>query len=170
MNSIMLNCRRFAAATFASFLAGCAGYSGTDLVPGRSTAPEIEASMGPPAERLARPDGSSVWYFPRGPSGRHTYAVSVGADGVLQAIEQRLTSESVAKLRRGAITAKQVRELLGPPAGITRAPFKPLDVWEYRWVNVLGRRVLWVHFSDDGILREVFDLNDEPKGSRSRGM
>ena len=159
-----------AAAAFSSLLAGCVSYSGSDLLPGKSVAQEIEASMGPPAERLARPDGSSVWYFPRGPSGRHTYAVAVGADGVMQAIEQRLIPENVAKLQLGSINAKQVREMLGPPVRITRAAFKPLDVWEYRWVNVLGRRVLWVHFSDDGILREVFDLNDEPKGRPGRGM
>lgn len=158
------------AAAFVSLLAGCAGYSGSDLRPGASNAREIEASMGVPALRLAKPDGGSVWYFPRGPSGRHTYAVTIGADGVLQAIEQRLIPENVAKLQRGKIDAKQVRELLGPPAGITRAPFKPLDVWEYRWVNVLGRRVLWVYFSDDGILRDVIDLDDDQKGPLGRWM
>lgn len=165
----MLNFPRFAAAALVSSLAGCAGYAGSDLVPGSSSAQAIEASMGSPAERLARPDGSSVWYFPRGPSGRHTYAVTVGTDGVLQSIEQRLVPENVAKLQRGKITARQVRELLGPPVGITRAPFKPLNVWEYRWVNTLGRRVLWVHFSDDGILREVWDLNDDPYGPLGKG-
>ncbi|MBI3376580.1 MAG: hypothetical protein HY017_33100 [Betaproteobacteria bacterium] len=166
----MVNFAASAAAAGALLLAGCAGYSGSDLVPGKSSAPEIEASMGPPAERLVKPDGSSVWYFPRGPRGRHTYAVTVGADGVMQAIEQRLIPENMAKLQRGKIDAREVRELLGPPLGITRAPFKPLDVWEYRWENVLGRRVLWVHFSDDGILREVYDLNDEPRGFLGRPM
>lgn len=165
----MLNFPGFAAAAFLSMLAGCAGYAGRDLIPGSSSEREIEASMGSPAERLARPDGSSVWYFPRGPSGRHTYAVTVGADGVLRSIEQRLTAENVAALRRGRTNARQVRELLGPPVGITRAPFRPLDVWEYRWANALGRRVLWVHLSDDGMVREVLDLNDDPYGPLGKG-
>ena len=88
---------------------------------------------------------------------------------MLRSIEQRLTAENVAALRRGRTNARQVRELLGPPVGITRAPFRPLDVWEYRWANALGRRVLWVHLSDDGMVREVLDLNDDPYGPLGKG-
>ena len=164
----MMTLRLFCSATVLAVLAGCASYNGRGLVPGKSTAAEVESLMGVPAMRIANPDGSSILYFPRGPQGRHTYAVSVGADGVMRGIEQRLTPENVAKLVRGQTSAKQARELFGPPTRITRAARFPLDVWEYRTLDYHDKRVLWIEFSDDGILRGVIEMHDfesdEPSG------
>src|ERR1039458_813386 len=96
---------------FAALLASaCAGYSGSDLIAGKSTVTEIQASMGVPAEELALPDGNSVWYYPRGPVGRQTFAVTLGPDGVLRGIDQRLTMANVAKLVQGRSTAKEGRD------------------------------------------------------------
>ncbi|MBK5104884.1 MAG: outer membrane protein assembly factor BamE, partial [Burkholderiales bacterium] len=90
----------------AGLLAGCASYSGSSLVAGKSTAAEAEALMGKPAERIEKPDGGSVLYYPRGPAGRETYAVLIGADGKVQAVEQRLTDGNIAKLVLGTTTAR----------------------------------------------------------------
>lgn len=165
----MATVRAYCGAALFALLAGCASYDGRGLVPGKSTGAEVEALMGVPALRVANADGSSTWIFPRGPAGRHTYAVTVGADGVMRGIEQRLTLENVRKLIPGQSTAKEVRELLGPPIVITRAARKPLDVWEYRTLDYQEKRVLWIEFSDDGIVRGVIEMHDfeadEPTGA-----
>jgi hypothetical protein len=165
----MMTMRLFCGVVVFAVLAGCASYDGRGLVPGKSTAAEVEGLMGVPAMRVANPDGSGTLYFPRGPYGRHTYAVIVGADGVMRGIEQRLTLENVKKLVRGETTAKQARELFGPPNRIVRAARFPVDVWEYRTLDYQEKRVLWIEFSDDGILRGVIEMHDfesdEPTGA-----
>ena len=137
---------------------GCASYSGSSLVPGKSTEREIEQTMGIPDLKLPGKAGETVWYFPRGPAGWHTYAVRVGPDGVLRGIEQRLTVENVNKIVTGKTTKQEVLELLGPPFDESRLPLKPLDVWHYQFLDVAYKWNLWVHFSDDGVVREVLKL------------
>jgi hypothetical protein len=155
----------------AGLLSGCASYSGQGLVAGKSTAAEVEALMGKPAERVEKPGGGSVLYYPRGPFGRETYAVTLGANGKVQAVEQRLTDANIAKLVAGTTTAREVRELLGPPSATTRLPRLPRDVWEYPMDNIAMPYLLLVQFSPDGIVREVFKVKDyntePPSGSGS---
>jgi len=145
-----------------TLLSGCASYDGRGLVPGASTVSEVEALMGVPAARLASPGGSSVLYYPRGPAGRESYAVIVGADGKMQAIEQRLTEANIAKLVAGSATAAQVRELLGPPPTIAQMPRLHREVWEYRMMSSrpMPETVLYVQLSSDGIVREILMLTD----------
>ncbi len=144
----------------AGLISGCASYSGSSLIAGKSTSAEVEILMGKPAERVEKPGGGSVLYYPRGPSGRETYAVSIGADGKVQAVEQRLTDANVAKLVRGATTAREVRELLGPPPITTRLPRLQRDVWEYPMDTIAMPHLLFVQFSPDGIVREVFKMKE----------
>jgi hypothetical protein len=151
---------RGAAVALAALLTGCAGYSGSDLIAGKSTAAEVQASMGVPAEKLALPGGDSVWYYPHGPQGRHTFAVTLGPDGVLRGIDQRLTMANVAKLVQGSSTAKEVRELLGPPATVRPFPRLQRYVWIYPMQLVEERRILWVQFSSDDIAREIIETHD----------
>ena len=155
-------------------LSGCASYSGSSLVAGKSTAAEVEALMGKPAERVEKPGGSSVLYYPRGPAGRETYAVTIGADGKVQAVEQRLTDANMAKLVLGTSTAGEVRELFGPPSTTTRLPRLQRDVWEYPMDPISMPFVLVVQFSADGIVREVFKIKDykaePPSGNGSGAM
>jgi hypothetical protein len=162
MNSAEDNMKILCVATFlaACLLSGCASYSGSSLVAGKSTAAEVEALMGKPAERIEKPGGGSVFYYPRGPAGRVTYAVSLGADGKVQAVEQRLTDANIAKLVRGTTTAREVRELFGPPSTTGRLPRLERDVWEYPMDNIAMPYVLYVQFSADGIVREVFKMKD----------
>jgi hypothetical protein len=140
--------------------AGCASYSGSSLVAGKSTAAEAEALMGKPALRVEKPEGGSVLYYPRGPYGRETYAVLIGADGRVQAVEQRLTDANIAKLVLGTTTAREVRELFGPPP--LTSPLRRLqrEVWEYPMDTVEMPYVLYVQLSSDGIVREAFKIKD----------
>jgi hypothetical protein len=157
-------------AVCAALVAGCASYDGRGLVPGGSTGAQVEALMGKPSERVSKPDGSSVLYYSRNPVGRHAYAVTLGPDGVMRGIEQRLTLANINKLMAGKTTSAEARELFGPPDpySVGYLPLMQRDVWEYKWLEYDDRRVLWLHFSKDGILREVINAHDfaadEPSG------
>ena len=146
-------------AALAALLAGCASYDGSSLVPGKSTGADIQATMGTPVERQTYP-GETVWWYPRGPAGWHSYAVTVGSDGILKRIEQRLTVENVRKVVPNAWTKKEVRELFGPPGAIGQLPLMSREWWEYKYLDYQDQRVLWVQFSEDRVVREVLDMRD----------
>ena len=148
------------AGLMAAVLSGCASYSGSTLVPGVSTTADVETLMGKPAARVEKPGGGSVLYYPRGPVGRETFAVLIAADGKVQAVEQRLTDANIAKLLPGTTTAREVRELFGPPAATTHFWRLERDVWEYPMDPLSMPFVLYVQFSADEIVREVFKMKD----------
>jgi hypothetical protein len=144
-------------AALAALLAGCASYDGSSLVPGKSTGADIQATMGAPDERQASP-GETVWWYSRGPSGWHSYAVSMGSDGVLKRIEQRLTVENVKKVAANTWTKREVRELFGPPFLVSSLSRLQREVWEYQLLEVDFKWKLWVQFSPDGVVREVLQV------------
>src|SRR5258706_10771612 len=107
--------KRIIATALMAVLAGCASFSGSDLVPGKSTGAEAETRMGPAAQNLKLANGDRALYFSRLPYGRAMYVVTVGPDGVMKSIEQRMTYASFAKVVTNTSTKKEVSELLGPP-------------------------------------------------------
>jgi hypothetical protein len=149
-------------------LAGCASYDGRGLVPGQSTANDVQALMGAPAERLTVSNGDTVWYYPRGPEGMHTFAVHMSSSGVVRSIDQLLAVENLQKLVPGVTTTDQVREQFGPPGRISRLDRQQRDVWEYRMYGPTQEPYyLYVQLSHDGVVREVLFLKDysrEPGG------
>ncbi len=159
-------------AMVAALAGGCASYDGRGLVPGVATAAQAEALMGSPAETRSTADGGKVLVFTRAPLGRHTYAVALGPDGKVRGVEQLLTWANTEKLLAGTTTRPQVRELLGPPGIVSRLPRQQREVWEYKWLHYDEKRILWVQFSDDGIVREVLNMRDfaaePPSGGRRR--
>jgi len=148
------------ASIFLSLLSACASLDGRGLVPGKSTTAEIQGAMGAPAERLKRQNGDELWYYVRHPEGRVSYAITVGADGVMRTMEQRLGRENFAKIVVGKSTRDEVRELLGPPSHVLHLRLKAMDVWEYPWREIDEKRVLYVGFTGDGIVREVREAHD----------
>ena len=147
----------------AALAAGCttASYDGRGLVPGRSDAKEVEALMGQPAERVGTSGGDSVWFYPRNPTGPHTYAVRLNPQGIVQAVEQRLTMDNLARLVPGTTTRAEVRALLGPPWVVSRLARQQREVWSYRMDNGLFvEHDLYVQFSADGVVREAILLKD----------
>jgi outer membrane protein assembly factor BamE (lipoprotein component of BamABCDE complex) len=151
--------RRMLIAVAAS-AAGCVSWSGANLVPGRSTTADVETSMGRPAERIARPGGESVWYYPRGPQGRQTYAVRVGADGVVREVSQVLTIENLAKLQPGHSTPEDVRAILGPPVATSRNPRLEREIWEYYMFEDQRPSIVYVQFDPAKRVREVLRVDD----------
>jgi hypothetical protein len=141
-------------------LAGCAGYEGRGLVPGVSTAAEVEALMGPAAERRAGPNGETVLWFPRLPYGRASYAARIAPDGKLIAVEQRLTEENLARLEKGKMTAETVHDLFGPPNKINQFPRMQREIWTYQMPAQTEWKVLFVQFSPDHVLREYYYMDD----------
>lgn len=145
----------------ALLLAGCASYSGSSLVPGKSTEADVLHAMGAPAQTLAQPGGAKALYFPRLPSGRQTYVASIASSGMLSGIQQVLTPANIQRISIDRTSADQVRELLGPPDRVVRYALKPnQEVWEYPWQLGEDKRLLWVTVSDDGIVRAVADVHD----------
>jgi hypothetical protein len=151
--------RRILAFLCAALIAGCASYDGRGLEPGRSTESDVVALMGKPAQAIVRPDGGKALYFPRLPWGRQTFMVVTGADGKVKERRQILVPDNIKRIRPG-ITAKEVSELLGPPYRTARAAFKPLDYWEYPWLLVEEKRMLWIGVADDGVVRDVIEMHD----------
>ena len=139
----------------ALLVGGCATSGVNRLVPGKSTARDIEQTMGEPAQMLRAQGGATVWYYPNGPAGWETHAVTVGPDGVVRGVEQLLTAQNVRRIVPDKTTKPEVLALLGPANAASRLPFKSREVWDYRYIDVTDKWQLWVQFSDDGIVREV---------------
>ena len=147
-------------AVAAIVVAGCASYSGRGLVPGQSSAAEVEAVMGSAAAKRPGPNGETVLWFPRMPYGDGTYAARIGADGRLIAIEQRLTEENIAKIERGKTTADQVLDLVGPPYRVDQFPRMEREIWTYKMQVFPFPKALFVQFSYDHVVREVYFMDD----------
>jgi len=137
-----------------------------DLQAGMSMA-EVEGKMGKPRETLVDSAGRTVWFYPypRGIEIRESYAVVFGSDGRVQAIEQRLTRQNIAKVAQGA-TKKQVQELLGPPWMTYPVPRQPYEEWDYRVTTDLDNDLL-IRFTPEGAVHQVTLLHD-PKYDRNR--
>jgi hypothetical protein len=142
------------------FLAGCAGYDGRGLQPGLSTAADVEALMGAPAERRKGLDGETVLWYPRLPYGRASYAARIASDGRLIDVEQRLTEDNLERLEKGKMTSEQVRDLFGPPNKVNQFPRMQREIWTYQMPAVTEWKVLFVQFSPDRVLREYYYMDD----------
>lgn len=157
----------FAASLLALLIAsGCATFDGSHLVPGNSTAAEVQATMGNPAERT--PAGANVlWWYPRQLS-RDNYAVIVGPDNIVKGVEQRLTEANLKNIVVGQTTPQDLRALLGPPHFVTRYRWRDGDSWEYLMNGGLGNStgsiddwmILSVRFDGTGIVRDVTYIAD----------
>jgi outer membrane protein assembly factor BamE (lipoprotein component of BamABCDE complex) len=148
-------------------VAGCAS-TGAELAPGKSTAADVEREMGRPAERISFAGGDSVWYYPRGMA-QKTYAVRVGANGVVSDVSQVLTQENLARLEPGKSTTADVKAILGPPFRITPMARIQRDVWEYYMLLDTRARITYVQFDQSGRVREVLQIDDPFYESRGNG-
>ena len=152
-------------------LAACASFDGRGLVVGKSTQAEAEALMGPPAQVLPAPEGGRALYFSRMPEGRHVFQVTVDAQGVMRAFEQKLTRQHLNTIVRDESAKDDILKLFGPPGRRGYLKLSEREWWEYKWLDYQDLRILYVQFSVDGVVREVIDLRDfsrEPGGRRKR--
>lgn len=140
---------------------GCASYDGRGLVAGTSTEADVERLMGRPAERVTTAGGERIWFYPHAPMGRETHAVRIGADGKVRAVEQTLVEANFLKVWSGKTTAREVRELLGPPNRVVHMARQQRDAWEYLYFNEMQVPfVFYAQFSADGVVREAFSIRD----------
>ena len=130
----------------ALLIAGCAGYSGSNLKPGVSTLPEVVASMGEPAMVWKNPDGSEQLAYPRGPAGTQTFMAYVGPDGKLQRIEGVLDMAHFAKIQAG-MSKDEVLRVLGPPGPLWTQTYSRSNTLAWSWL-----------FCDSSSLQEFFDV------------
>jgi hypothetical protein len=153
--------KQIIALALAALTVGCAT-EGRGLVPGQSTAADVEARMGPAAEKRPAPGGETVYYYPRLPWGYATYAARIAPDGRLVAIEQRLTEENTELLKVGATRAEQVRDLLGPPFEPMHQRLSGKDLWTYpmRVPGYPTPRWFLVQISPEGVLTEKYFIDD----------
>jgi hypothetical protein len=145
----------------AAFVAGCAS-EGRGLVPGKSTAADVEARMGRAADKRPAGGGETVYYYPRLPWGYATYAARIAPDGRLIALEQRLTLENTEQLKVGATRAEQVLDLLGPPYEPMHQRLSGKDLWTYpmRIPGYPTPRWFLVQISPEGVLTEKYFIDD----------
>lgn len=162
--------KKIIALTFALLLSGCASFSGSDLVPGKSTAADAELSMGRADQQLKLANGDTALYFSRQPLGRTMYVVTLGPDGVMKSKEQRMQYGYFAKVVANSWGKKEVTELLGPPWRTGRFDRQKREWWEYRYWLAPEYRVVWVQFSDDGVVREMYDLVDPDEERKKDGQ
>lgn len=164
--------RSIIALGLAVVFAGCAGgnlrgsFDGADLVPGVATAEEVDKAMGPAKEKRAGPNGETVYWYPRLPYDRVSYAARIGKDGKLIAVEQRLTKENLAKLKKDVSREEDVRDLLGPPSRVDWFPLKQVNTWTYH-AQGIEPQLITVDISKDGVVRGTA-MFDDPD-SRARG-
>jgi hypothetical protein len=143
-------------------LAGCAGFEGKGLVPGQSTAAEVEAVMGRAADKRPGAAGETVYYFPRIPWGYQTYAARIAPDGRLVALEQRLTEDNIKRIKPEATRGEQVRDLLGPPYEPMKQARTGSEIWTYpmRIPGFPTPKWFLVHVGPDGVVSSTYLIDD----------
>lgn len=117
--------------TGALIIGGCAGYAPSKDFIGL-TRSEIIAILGTPNPVPADLDSAARLDFPRGPYGKHTYAVYFDAQGIATKYRQLLTDEDFAKIVPG-LDESEVVDLIG----ISKIRFGLARdrgyVWTYRY-------------------------------------
>ena len=116
------------------FLSACAGYGGSNLIPGKSSVSEVVASMGVRMMTWKDPDGREQLAYPRGPAGTQTFMVFIAPDGRLERIEKVLDMEHFARIESGKSDLPGVMRLLGPVMPQNVAYFEARDELVWSWL------------------------------------
>ena len=128
------------------------------------TAAGCAANPVPAATRVM--PGGEIWrYFPDQPFGREVRVERVAPDGKLIAVDQRLSEEYIARLVPGHSRKEDVFALFGPPYETAVYPRLDREVWSWhmRQYGVLPVG-LHVQMSPDGVVREVYQLDEQKDG------
>jgi hypothetical protein len=155
----------FAVCLAALVALGCASYGGRGLVPGQSTVADVEALMGAPAESRPGPNNELWLYYPRQPFGRAVFVARLAADERLIGVEQRLTQENFARVLPNVTGREEVRDLFGPPWQVMNVARMQREIWTWRirrFGEVGAPMSMHVQISPDGLVREVYFMDDDP--------
>lgn len=88
----------------------------------------------------------------------------VACETAAQESVARPTREKFAQVALDKTRASEVRELLGPPSRTLWLRFEQREAWGYSYPGEYERRVFWVEFSADGVVRDVSDSPDFDAG------
>ena len=80
----------------------------------------------------------------------------------------RPTREKFALVAVNKTRANEVRELLGPPSRTLWLRGEQREAWGYAYPGDHERRVFWVEFSADGVVRDASDSPDFDAGQYRR--
>jgi hypothetical protein len=120
------------ASMLAAGLAACSAlHYGPGALTEGASAGQVRAEMGEPTGRYPRAEGGERLEFARGPFGKHTFMVDMGAAGRVQRWEQVLREDVFNQITPG-MSAEELRYKLGRPAkqfGIWRGA----TVWAWRY-------------------------------------
>jgi outer membrane protein assembly factor BamE (lipoprotein component of BamABCDE complex) len=94
-------------------LSGCAVDRLPALVTPGATASDVQARMGKPITQGVLPNGGSYWDYTLQPFGYHNYRVSFAPDERVQAVQDLLTSQNIARVAPG-MWRTQVLDIVGP--------------------------------------------------------
>ena len=144
-----------------------------NLVPGQSTEADVRTALGAPTEVRALADGSRLlWYsrpLPDTAYGSERMAVTLGPDGKLRSMEQRLAPQYIAKVVPEQTKASDVRDLIGPPSRAYARAGKSGEVWEYELQGFQRPLTLYIEFSPDQVVQAVYTLErSSPSSDRPR--
>jgi outer membrane protein assembly factor BamE (lipoprotein component of BamABCDE complex) len=132
----------------AAVLPACDVVNLRELKPGISTAAEVRARMGAPAQEYRNPDGSLTWEYNRQPEGTDCYMITIGPDQVMRSIEQVLTEANLARIIAG-MDRDEVRRLLGAPGSKTLFRNSQEEVWDWRVAGVIATEEAHFHVHFD---------------------
>ena len=147
-----------------SLLGGCDYIAEKKLSAGESTEADVRRYMGEPEMIWEEQDGSRTLEYPRGPLGKETYFVVIGADGRYRSITQVLNEENFRKVQPG-MTRDEVRQILGKPGEITRYKGQNEEVWSWRYLGGDTRTMFFLAYfdQDTGKLKRTDAMQDWKK-------
>ena len=120
-----------------------------------------------PAATRVLPDGETWRYFPNQPFGRKVLVERVAPDGKVIAVEQRLSEEYIARLVPNQSRKDDVFALFGPPYETAVFPRLDREVWSWHMRQFGALPVgLHVQMSPDGVVREIYLLDEQPDNDR----
>jgi len=102
-----------ALALVALALGGCAVDRLPELVAPGASATDVEARMGKPIAQGALPNGARYWDYTLQPFGYHNYRVTFAPDERVQAVQDLLNNQNIARIEPGMSRA-QVVDIVGP--------------------------------------------------------
>jgi hypothetical protein len=97
--------------------------------------PAVVKAMGKPKARHALPGGAVRLVYPRGPAGKGTTMVDLGADGRVTSVREVLGEKQFAALPVGMTEEELLREI-GPPSERQQHSNKT-TTWSYRYPTTL---------------------------------
>lgn len=159
---------RFTSAILAficAFLGGCDYLAQKELKPGESTVADVRKYMGEPETIWEEPDGTRVYEYPKGPTGRDTYMIVIDANGIFQSMTNVLVPEQFAKVTPGTLKA-DVRRLLGPPTEVESFERLQQEVWTYKHAGRIDSTEFFhVYFDPAGKVTKTQVVGDDRPGN-----